>query len=104
MGAKTMNGDPLTSEPMSVDDDNYLNINDLTPREKLKRAASLKDRGTKRFKEGLFREAHRDYHQAFKFVVAAAPPPDVSALTDVSDKKEEDAAVEAVGFAEINDL
>jgi len=105
-----MNGDPLSSEPMSADDDldnclnNYLDINDLTPRKKLERAAALKDRGTKRFKEGLFREAHRDYHQAFKFVVAAAPPPDVSALTDVSDKKEEDAAVEAVGFAEINDL
>ena len=55
--------------------DDYLDINDLTRSEKLDRALLLKERGTKKFKDNLFQDAHRDYHQAFKFLVATSPPP-----------------------------
>ena len=55
--------------------DNYLDINDLTPSEKMDRAWALKDRGAVKFKDGLFKDAHQDYQRAFKLVVAASPPP-----------------------------
>ena len=61
--------------------DDYLDINDLTRSEKLDRALLLKERGTTKFKDNLFKEAHRDYHQAFKFLVATSPPPQIDGAT-----------------------
>ena len=75
--------------------DDYLDINDLTRSEKLDRALLLKERGTKKFKDNLFQDAHRDYHQAFKFLVATSPPP-----SEINGADEGD----VVDPAKINDL
>ena len=70
--------------------DNYLDINDFTSEEKLSRALALKDRGSLKFKDSLFKDAHRDYQQAFKFVVAACPAPPINGIASVADTKMDD--------------
>jgi len=92
--------DPPTMDSSTTEDnlsktdsplDHYLDINDLTPSEKVDRAMALKDRGAVKFKDGLFKDAHQDYQQAFKFVVSATPPPPeiVGAITDDTEPVEE---------------
>jgi len=81
--------------------DNYLDINDLSSSEKMERALALKDRGTTKFKEGLFKDAHRDYQQAFKYAVGAAAVPEMggAVVSDVTEKTED-----LVEPAKIDDL
>ena len=71
--------------------DDYLDINDLTPSEKMDRAWALKDRGAVKFKDGLFKDAHQDYQRAFKLVVAASPPPPemAGAITEYAEPAED---------------
>jgi len=90
--------DPMTKNEGSLLDE-YLDINDLTFNEKLERAVSLKERGAIRFKDALFKDAHRDYRQAFKFVVSAASPPEVGGAAATAK-----ASDEAVDIAKIIDL
>lgn len=81
----------LVSPSPTASADEFLDINDLSAAEKLARASLLKERGTQRFKDGLFRDAHRDYQQAFKFVVSAAPP-EIADLIDDAAEDDGDAA------------
>ena len=71
--------------------DNYLDINDLSSSEKMERALAFKDRGTTKFKDGLFKDAHRDYQQAFKYAVGAAAVPEMggAVVSDVTEKTED---------------
>ena len=77
--------DQVLPPPQTASADEFLDINDLTAGEKLARATLLKERGTQRFKDGLFRDAHRDYQQAFKFVVSAAPPENAELIDDAAE-------------------